>query len=484
MSRSGRMTRWSIRGIAVGGVLLYGSALSFGQTPQGPATPLAPAEAAAAVARAEMLSTAQQTLNGLYSGLSQTARAEVVTNTRRVLNEAVRRMLVERAVVEPLTTSTQAANQHQITVVADKGEVNGRARFYVPFGPGVDGQLTLTSPLTGGQTTFATADGLGANASINGSIKWTVWTKEVKLAAAAFQQLNSILTGTSMAQAVTDGEEGLVALELLRRAAATSGSPGVFATAATATGNPEVGRLLASPSLVATPERFYAAVVQEVPALTSTTWAGYVTVGGDANRHSVEYLSEDSFETKAFDRTTGMFTLSGGVSRMGTFTKTAAVSTDEAADTYKKPLFYAGGSFRGGNSVKVGDPQKICRPIGSGSASECVEAPVGIPSPASSVSWVGEIRLWSWGAMQSIGFNPRFTYTRLSPDTGDRRTVRTIEAPIYFMHQVDDVNVPDVSFGADLVGGVSVGWRQSRTGAKTTEGAFVTLFLTKVFGIP
>lgn len=49
------------------------------------------------------------------------------------------------------------------------------------------------------------------------------------------------------------------------------------------------------------------------------------------------------------------------------------------------------------------------------------------------------------------------------------------------MHQVKDVNVRDVTFGADLAGGVSLGWRKEETASKHQSGAFVTLFLTKIF---
>jgi hypothetical protein len=48
------------------------------------------------------------------------------------------------------------------------------------------------------------------------------------------------------------------------------------------------------------------------------------------------------------------------------------------------------------------------------------------------------------------------------------------------MRLVKDIDNRDFEFGADLVGGVNVGFR---TGGQR-DGAFITLFFTKAFGLP
>src|SRR5689334_17023623 len=59
--------------------------------------------------------------------------------TDAALATAVRRVLVERAVVDPLATSTgQAGAQHQVAIVAEQGEVSGRGRFYLPMYDNLD----------------------------------------------------------------------------------------------------------------------------------------------------------------------------------------------------------------------------------------------------------------------------------------------------------------------------------------------------------
>jgi hypothetical protein len=414
----------------------------------------------------------------LFGPLTADVQAELAGQARAAIDKAVRQVLVERAVVEPLTGSTQGASSQQLTIVADKGDVNGRARFSVPFGPNIDGQITLTAPLTGGGASFVSLGGFSPNASVNASLKWTVWNRKDAVRGDSLAALASTMAPMTGADSGSATQQALAGLEIARRIAGTFRSTSTFAsTAAAARGPSALARVLASPMLVATPERFYAAVVQQMPKLTSTEWAGYITVGADSNRHAVDYLTADTFETRTFERTVPRVAMSGGVSKMGQFQV-------ESADPLKRPLFFAGTAFGAGSSVLQSDPQKICRPIGTAGATECVESPVGKPTIASTVSWTGELRFWSWGALQSIGFNPRYTYTRQRSDIGDTRTVRTIESPIYFMHQVKDVTAPDVTFGADLIGGASVGWRQSTIGGKTKEGVFVSLFLTKAFGLP
>jgi hypothetical protein len=437
----------------------------------------APALRAPAETQQSMETQAKSEVQTLFGPLTPDARAQLAAVARAGIEKAARRVLVERAVIEPLTSGTLSASQQQVTVVADKGDVSGHARFSIPLGPTVDGQITLTAPLTGSSATFANTAGVAPNASVNGSLKWTIWTRtqtittNVAPLSAAIKNATGVETGSPTDQL-------LAGLEIARRAAATSRPASLLATSVTGAGYSALGRIVASPSLTATPERFYAALVQQLPQLTSTEWAGYVSGGVVSNHHSVDYLTESDFATKTFDKTTQMATISGGVSRMGQF------KVPDQEGSVKRPLFFAGAAFNGGNGISVADTQKICRPSGTGGASDCVEGPVGEPTTASTITWTVEARFWSWGALQSVGFNPRYTHSRAKPDSGDIKTVQTVETPIYFMQQVKDVANPDITFGADLIGGVSVGWRQTRTPTKVQEGVFVTLFLTKAFGLP
>lgn len=421
---------------------------------------------------------ARSELTALFGTLTPDLQAELATVARAAIDKAIRQVLVERAVVEPLTSGTLSASQQQVTVVADVGEVNGRALFSIPLGPSVDGQFTLTAPLSSGNATFANTGGLTPNASINGSLKWTIWTRTqpVKASAVAdlIQTLNLITVGAESQTSGSQTDQLLADLEMARRAGIRAPT---IARSVSGAGYPRLARIVGSASVIATPERFYSAIVQQVPQLTKTDWAGYMSAGADSNHHSVDYLTPDDFATKTYDKTVQMATISGGVSRMGEFDV-------PGQDPIKRPLFFAGASFKGGRTIDVADSQKICRPIGTGGAVECVEGPVGEPVAASGVSFTAEGRFWSWGTVQSIGFNPRYTYSRTRPDSGDTKTVHTLEVPIYFMQQVKDVTNPDITFGANLIGGVSVGWRQTRTPVKTQEGAFVMLFLTKAFGLP
>ena len=109
------------------------------------------------------------------AGLQVTAVDQQVTDA--ALAKAVRRVLVERTVTDPLSVTTgQAGAQHQVTMVAEHGEVSGRARFYVPMNDKSDWIVTFTAPLTGKNATFATETGLGNNASANVGMKLTFWS--------------------------------------------------------------------------------------------------------------------------------------------------------------------------------------------------------------------------------------------------------------------------------------------------------------------
>lgn len=379
------------------------------------------------------------------------------------LNRAVKRALLERAVAEPLTGTGQPAAEHQLTVLAEKGEVNGRARFFVPFGPSADGVLTFTGPLTNGATNFATDTGLAKGASVNGSLKLTFWTKvnpTDQISASPTRAV--VLPGT----AATTKKDLLDAIEQQR----TAPAPAAAAVPRSASER-TLRRLLDSPRLRASPERFYAALAQMDTTLIETRWAGSLTPGFEAARHVVDYLDGASFESATFDHTTKTFTLSGGVSKVTT-------AKQDGKDILT-PLFYVGGSFRGGGAVDVEDPRDICRSLSSG-VSECFTGPVGEPQTSEEISFAVESRVWTPG--QTLGLNPRYTRARTKrDDLSEPKVVHTFDVPIYFMRQTKDLDVPEVPLGADLIGGVNLGWRKSGTDA---GGGFVMVFLTKAFGLP
>jgi hypothetical protein len=278
------------------------------------------------------------------------------------------------------------------------------------------------------------------------------------------------------ASALPSDRQTLAGLEGLRRAAALQGpSLAVARVAQAETYRPRLASILASPSLVATPERFYAAVVQALPELVETRWAAYVTPGFESTHTAVDYLDKDTGETKPFEDTTQLFTFSGGVSHLAEWRK----GKGDASEAIITPLMYAGISFRSGDSVRVPDEGHVCRPLAAGSeALECLDGPVGSPTSSNFTSFTAELRYWAYD--QSLGLNPKYTYSRQKPDGGAEKIVKTFEVPIYFMHQVKDINVRDVTFGADLAGGVNVGWRDDGT----RSGPFLSVFFTKIFGMP
>lgn len=395
------------------------------------------------------------------------------------LHEAVRRVLVDRAVTDPATDSGQGAARHQVTVVADKGDVKGRARLYIPLGPNGDAQITFAAPLSGGQSaTFANATGLAPNVTVNGSVKVAVWSKRLVPQSALEKAVRAAAAITPETVSTLPPErQWLAGLETLRQEVALGGQASAAEAAARVVSTrldlPRHFARLATPTLAADPGRFYAAVAESFPELIATRWAAYITPGVEATQHSTDYLDEATSETRSFKDTTSMVSFSGGVSRLAEWKKAGATQP------LLTPLFYAGVSFRGGDSVKVPDEKNVCRPIGASGALECVTAPVGAPVAANLMSVTLEYRHWAFN--QTLGINPRWTFTRQRPNGGgDERRIKTLEVPIYFMHQVKDIATPDVTFGADLAGGVNIGWRDDGT----KDGAFVTLFLTKVFGLP
>jgi hypothetical protein len=363
------------------------------------------------------------------------------TAEQQLIDRAVKRALLERAVAEPLSGGGQSAAQHQLTVLAEKGDVNGRARFFIPFSVFADGIVTFTGPLSNGKTTFATQKGLGKGASLSAGLKLTIWKR----------------TGPEA--------QFLPSMEAARKGPPQQAHAGVDSAP------PVVNRLLMLDGLRRSPERFYAALVQQSPTIVTTRWSGTLTPGFETQRQVVDYLSETSFEPSTFDRSTKTVTLSGGVSKL-------RVTTEAGVDALA-PLFYIGAAFRAGSVIEVADPRKICRAVATPGASECFEAPVGEPGGGNERSLTAELRWWT--PKQGLGVNPRYTYGRTKADgAADAQVVHTFDAPIYFMHQTKDIDVPEVPAGADLVGGVNVGWRNGGP----AEGAFVVLFLTRAFGLP
>jgi hypothetical protein len=417
---------------------------------------------------------------------TRAAAEDLADVAEHALRQAVRQVLVDRAVTDPATSSGQGAARNQLTVVADKGEINGRARFYVPLASRVDAQITLTGPLASGQTTFATAEGLGQNVSLNTSVKYMIWSrvlKPEKVTAAALAMVRGAFVTRAPAglDQLPPERQGLATLEMIRRAAASGENPRVLADGLTDAGDTRLARLVVSPSLVSTPERFYAAVVQEQPELVETRWAAYLTPGFDLTRYAVKYVDAEAAASSTFQDSTSMFTASAGVSHIAQWKKKEKDKETEKEKEVKflTPLFYAGLTFRKGESVRVADKQNVCLPLGAAGALECIDAPVGAPVPSTLTSVSAEYRHWAFN--QSLGINPKYTYARQRA-TGQSSTqvVWAFEVPVYFMHQVKDINIPDITFGADLTGGLSVGWRD----AGSRAGPFITLFLTKIFNIP
>jgi hypothetical protein len=398
--------------------------------------------------------------------------SDLVSVANDLFRSGVRRALIERAVVDPSTGLGQGATQHQLTVVAEKGEASARARFYLPLAPDKDFIVTLTAPISGGQTAFATDKGLGQNVTIDVSLKLNLWSKTVRVGAVDQRTVTALADATQSGGALGASDRFLTDLELLRRAAATrAAGPAVVQAVAQA---PKVARLLSSPTLVASPERFYAAVAQQLPELVKARWAAFLTPGFESVRNSVDYFTTATTEPKSFEDTTQLFTFSGGVSLTHKW-------TPKSGAEILTPLLFAGLSARAGNAARIPDKHNVCFPLAEpASALECLEAPIGEPTTSRFTSVTLEYRQWAYD--QSIGFNPKFTYSTQRPDGSEGKSlaVKTFEVPIYFIHQVKDLSVSDLSFGPDLAGGINIGWRDEGE----RSGPFFTLFLTKAFGLP
>lgn len=410
-----------------------------------------------------------------------------------LFNRAVKRTVFEASTIEPLGESTQPSAQHQLTVVADKGDINGRARFYQPIGS-TDLIVTFTGPLSGGNATLATAHGLGKQVTVNGGIKLTTAFGAKPTGANQVSAVNALIehsATTSTKSCPSDDPShpeadarriasALCKFELLRQIAADPTQPARTAAAIESTQAARIAaasehnqeakdapqlrvlsRMLLSQRLAASPERTYAAVAQLNPELVKK-WTATFTPGFEVQHQSVGYLVNPSLDSATFDRTTRMVTLSAGVSHL---------------DGNAKPLYYAGMSFKGGTAIDVGDSRNICRALSGTAGTECLDAPLGAPTSASQESLTVEWRQWLH--RQALGLNPRYSYVRTKPDEAAAGAVHTVDIPIYFMRQVTDIDTPDVALGADLIGGVNVGWRSG-----PQKGAFLSLFISKAFGLP
>jgi hypothetical protein len=374
----------------------------------------------------------------------------------RLFNEAVKRTLNEAAMAEPLGDSTQPSAHHQITVLADKGDVNGRARFYIPAGPS-DFIVTLTGPLSGGSTTLFSNTGLGKQVTLNTAIKLTH-------AFGAAVGTTAPVPGAAAAVSAATDQQFLATLGAFesKRASISTGRATALDTAAISNADSVAG-LNRMAVLADNPKAAYALAAQTNPSrVKSQTFA--LTPGLEIQRHAIDYLDSTSLASNTADHTTVMFTAAGGITHL------------RKRDEQVSPDRYVGASFKAGSTVKVDDPRHICRPLASG-ASECLDAPVGAPVTGTLQAYTVEWRQWLYG--QSLGLNPRYSYSRTSPDSGATRWVHTIDMPVYFIRQAKDLDAADIELGPDLIGGVNVGWRNS----SGQHGVFLALFVTKAFGI-
>jgi hypothetical protein len=234
-------------------------------------------------------------------------------------------------------------------------------------------------------------------------------------------------------------------------------------------GDPVLADILSSTRIVSSPRMFWMAVAQD-PHLVCVHLATQVSAGFESNHYSIAYLNDDVAK-KTFDDTSGAFTAAFGVSRSREWT----IADDEGKK--KKlitPSFYTGFSIRRGDKLDAPDGGSFCVPLGTG-ALECFEGPRGAPVIGDQITTlVAEARIWT--GSQTAGFNPRYTWAQTPDGHSD-----TFEVPIFLMRQEKDINAPEFKFGADLIGGVSPGWRR---GAASSNGWFVSVFLTKAFGLP
>lgn len=435
------------------------------------ALPTAPA---AATQSAPAALTAQAMINspGSSNGLAQ---ADVL------YRKAVRN-LVDRARFDPQSSETTSATQHQMTVVADRNDIVGRARFYFKNTERTNWIATFTAPLSGSNATFATQNGLGRNSTANIGLKINAWSRvttpqSTGAAPAAMQAgnyrtaLNSVLPEPLTVPA---------SLELLRRAAlarresgvrSSDAAQGMLPGAGLAPASAALAAILESDALIRSPERFFAAVVQD-PTVVKATWSAVVTPGFEWSRSAGDYLNTDSNALDSFDENLGAVSFSAGLSRV------AVMKTDDGKEL-NAPRFFAGLTLRGGRSVKVPDARNVCLPATAGIL-ECSDLPVGTITTSGFNALTVEIRYWEID--NGLGINPKYTTTfqKVTPSDDSGVRVHIFEVPVYLMRKVSDIAVPDVTYGADLVGGINFGYRSG--GAQ--PGAFVSLFLTKAFGLP
>ena len=431
-------------------------------------------------------------LNQMIRSLGlQAATAE---ETDRAIARAARRTLANRAADDPDTSSTnQTSDQSQATFVVDeKGGVNARARISVPFqNPMSHLQLTVTAPINQHNATFATRTGLGKNASFEAAFKHTFFHHDIKYPAGegrgtALPQMSSTARETvrhsrlgelaATLYGLTDREDVLRAvpqtLATLRRFADTTGLGPLVATLVSADA-PEYGRLLSSRSLVGSADRFWAAYVQ-MPRLLQMTWTAHVSAAYVNERTTLDYLTDNTYEKRSFDRTATGATAAAGVSRVGTWKYDKTAEDKEEPKPFTTPLFYAGVSYRNVGEVDVADPRNICTAL-TITATECFKLPVGEPVfDGSAQRVIAEVRIWAMN--QSVGVHPSYTWV-----TVNNRTDEVAEMRFYFLHQVADIDSPDVKFGADLAGGVTFGVKR---GVPDGKGRYITVFLTKKFGLP
>ena len=401
---------------------------------------------------------------------SPAAPPSVQDNVSRMV-KGLRRTQIESAVLDPLGVSTQNSLDPQVTITADKKDgVTGHARFGLAIGERWGASATFAAPLSSGGATFVDAAGLKSTASIAAAI--TFLPQRVELPVRPDGCKAQLVTDLLAAQSVqssseTDRRTAVAdALERMRlQARAQDPSAPEVRSLVGQLGHSQLQAILSSPTIVATPERFWAAVNQE-PTLVCVRFWTQLTAGFEANHHSIDYLAPDA--TRAtFDDTSRAWTVAYGFSHSKEW-------HPEEGKNILTPVFYGGISLRNGDKISADDAKDFCVPLASG-ASECFNGPPSAPVIGDRrTTIVVEARVWNY--RQTAGFNPKYTWAQTADGHGD-----TWEVPIYLMRQVTDVSQPDLKFGASLIGGVNPGWRQ---GASSGNGWFVTIFLTKPFGLP
>lgn len=138
-----------------------------------------------------------------------------------------------------------------------------------------------------------------------------------------------------------------------------------------------------------------------------------------------------------------------------------------------EPRAYVGVGLQKGTTFEAQDEQNICAPFGP-SGLACQDIAVGAPSR--SQRWIvrGDARLWLKSGTLAVTFRPSYDF---------QTDKATYEFPVYFLKNVKDVLDPSQGGDPGLAGGVTLGWKPSKTGRQ-----FFALFsigtILKLPGLP